>query len=65
MTLGGAVAAHVCIIVWCKECRHQTEPDPTEQARRHGAETSVLDWRARLICSQCGSRNVDMVLTGA
>jgi hypothetical protein len=27
-------------------------------------ETSVLDWRGRLLCSRCGSRNVDMVVTG-
>jgi hypothetical protein len=49
----------------CKDCSHQVEPDPVEQAQRYGTETSILDWRARLICSQCGSGNVDMVLTGA
>jgi hypothetical protein len=26
----------------------------------HGAETPVLDWRERLICSKCGSREIDM-----
>ena len=26
-----------------------------------GAETPVLDWRERLVCSRCGSRQVDMV----
>jgi hypothetical protein len=50
--------------VWCKECQHQIEPDPAEQARRYGAEMPVLDWRARLLCSQCGGRQVDMVVTG-
>jgi len=25
---------------------------------------SVPDWRARLVCSRCGGRNVDMVVTG-
>jgi hypothetical protein len=25
---------------------------------------SVLDWRERLICSRCGSRDADMVVTG-
>jgi hypothetical protein len=65
MTLGGAAAARVRLIVWCKVCRHQIEPDPAEMAQRYGAETPVPDWRERLICSQCGSRQVDMVVTGA
>jgi hypothetical protein len=64
MTLGTAAAAGVRLIVWCKECQHQVEPDLTETATRYGAETSVLDWRERLVCSRCGSRQVDMVLTG-
>ena len=64
MTLGTAAAAGVRLIVWCKECRHQVEPDPIEMAARYGAETAVLDWRERLVCSQCGGRQVDMVLTG-
>jgi hypothetical protein len=37
--------------------------DPAEQARRHGAETAVPEWRERLVCYRCGSRNVDMVVT--
>jgi hypothetical protein len=45
MTLGAAAAAQVRLIVWCKKCRHQVEPDPTEMATRYGAETSMLDWR--------------------
>ena len=49
MTLGAAAAAGVRLIVWCKECRHQVEPDPAEMATRYGAETSVLDWRERLV----------------
>jgi hypothetical protein len=64
MTLGGAAAAGVRIIVWCKACRHQVEPDPTEFAERYGAGVSVLDWRDQLICSRCGGRDNDMVLTG-
>jgi len=64
MTLGGAAAARVRLIVWCKDCQHQVEPDPAEMARRYGAETPVPDWRERLICSQCGSRQIDMVVTG-
>jgi len=43
MTLGAAAAAQVRLIVWCKKCRHQVEPDPAEMAARYGADTSVLD----------------------
>jgi hypothetical protein len=64
ITLGVAATADVGLIVWCKECRHEVEPDPTEIATRYGAETVMLDWRKRLVCSECGSREVDMVLTG-
>jgi hypothetical protein len=64
MTLGNAAAARVRLIVWCKACGNQVEPDAAEMADRHGAETTVPDWRGRLVCSLCGSRNVDMVVTG-
>ena len=30
-----------------------------------GADLAVIDWVKRLKCSQCGSRQVDFVLTGA
>ena len=64
MTLGNAAAARVRLIVWCRGCRHQVEPDPAEMAQQQGAATAVLDWRERLVCSQCGSRQIDMVVTG-
>ena len=64
-TLGSTAAAQARLIVWCRDCRHQVEPDPAEMAERYGAETTVPEWRRRLVCSQCGSRNVDMVVTGA
>ena len=32
MTLRIAAAAHVRLILWCKECHHQVEPDPAEMA---------------------------------
>ena len=38
--------------------------DLAEMAQRYGAETPVLDWRERLVCSMCGSRQIDMVVTG-
>jgi hypothetical protein len=43
MTLGDAAAARVRLIVWCKDCRHQVEPDPGEMAGRYDGETSVHD----------------------
>jgi hypothetical protein len=64
MTVGNAAAARVRLIVWCKACSHQVEPDPAELARRHGAETTVPERRERLVGSQCGSANFDMVVTG-
>jgi hypothetical protein len=64
MTLGNAAAALVRLIVWCKACGHQVEPDPAEMARRYGPETTVPDWRKRLVCSRCGSHDTDMVVTG-
>jgi hypothetical protein len=63
MTLGNAVKASVRLIVWCKECQHQVEPDPAEQAERYGAETAVPEWRERLLRTRCGTRDGDMVLT--
>jgi hypothetical protein len=38
MTLGIAAAAGVRLIVWCKSCQHQVEPDPAEMPARHGAD---------------------------
>ena len=49
--------------MWCRDS-HQVEPDPAEMAARYGAGTTVLDWRERLVCSKCGSREIDMVVTG-
>jgi hypothetical protein len=64
MTLGNVAAAHVRLIVWCLDCRHQVEADPAEMATRYGAAMPVPEWRQRLVCSQCASRNVDMVVSG-
>jgi Zn finger protein HypA/HybF involved in hydrogenase expression len=64
MTLGNAAAAHVRLIVWCLDCRHQVEPDPAEMAERYGTEMTVPEWHKRLVCSECGSRRDDMVVSG-
>jgi len=55
MTLGNAAAARDPLIVWCKECQHQVEPDPAEMAVRDGAETPVPVWRERLVCSNAAA----------
>jgi hypothetical protein len=31
------------------------------QAARYGAETAVLDWKKRLVCGKCDSRNIDLM----
>jgi hypothetical protein len=41
MTLGNAAAARVRLIVWCKECQHQVEPETAAMATRYGAETPL------------------------
>jgi hypothetical protein len=45
MTLGNAADAKVRLIVWCRDCGRQVEPDPVEMAERYGAETTVADWQ--------------------
>ena len=64
MTLGSA-AAKVRLMVWCRRYVHRVEPDPAEMAARYGAGTTVIDWHRRLVCSKCGGREIDFVLTGA
>ena len=64
MTLGNAAQARVRFIAWCKDCEYQVEPDVAAQAARYGNETIVLEWKKRLVCSRCGSKNIDMVASG-
>jgi hypothetical protein len=42
----------------------QVEPDPAKLAGRYGAEVAALEWKERLVCSGCGNRKVDMVVSG-
>jgi hypothetical protein len=41
MTLGGAAAAQLRFIFWCKDCQHQVEPDPAEMAQLYGSARTV------------------------
>jgi hypothetical protein len=52
MTPGNAAAAKVRLIVWCKGCRHQAEPDVAGLADKHGADMPVPECLAG-----CGVRN--------
>jgi hypothetical protein len=63
--LGGSLAAHLHLIVWCKACRHQVEPDVAEQVARYGAGLALPDWAARLRCTECDGRDVDFVVSGS
>jgi hypothetical protein len=58
MTFGVAAAAGVRLIVWCKECRHQVEPDPAEMASRYGAETSVSIGASGWCASAAAGRSI-------
>jgi hypothetical protein len=49
-TLGSTLAAHLCLIVWCKACRHQVGPDVAEQVERYGPDLSLPEWAVRLVC---------------
>ena len=64
-TLGSTAAAGARIIVWCRGCGWQVEPNPAEMAARYDADTPIPDWHKRLVCSRCGGREVDFVLSGA
>jgi hypothetical protein len=62
-TLGSWAGARVRL-TWCRDCRRKVEFDSAEQAERYRAEMTLLDWKARLVCSSCDSCAVDMVITG-
>jgi hypothetical protein len=55
MTLGNAAKAQVRLIIWCKACGHRIEPDVAEMVERYGADTPVIHWRGRLVCSRCAA----------
>ena len=65
LTLGQALAGKARLIVWCKSCGHQVEPDMAEQVSHHGSGLTVIDWAARLRCQVCSGRDADFVVTGA
>jgi hypothetical protein len=42
----------------------KSSPIPPSRLSDYGAEMTVPEWRDRLVCSKCGSREIDMVVTG-
>jgi len=38
--LAATTAAQIRFVVWCRDCEHRVEPDPTEQAARYGAQSA-------------------------
>ena len=62
MTLADIASEGVRLLIGCLACRHQVAPDLAELATRQGAATTVSDWQHRLVCSQCGSREIDIVV---
>jgi DNA-directed RNA polymerase subunit RPC12/RpoP len=64
LALGNAAAVRVRLIVWCRDCGRQVEVDPGEMAARYDAEITVPERRERLVCGGCGSRRVEMVVSG-
>jgi hypothetical protein len=65
MTLGNAAAARARLVVWCKACRHGANPTPPSRLAGMDQRRQSLTGAKRLVCSKCGSRNVNMVMTGA
>jgi hypothetical protein len=63
MTLGAAAAAGVRLIVWCKACHHQIEPDPAAMAVQYAPKRQALYWHEKLVCSRCGGRQADMIVS--
>lgn len=64
-TLGSSLTARVRLIVTCRGCGHQAEPDLAELVARYGAGLPLPEWGRRLVCSRCGGNDVDFVVSGA
>jgi hypothetical protein len=66
MTLGAAARTTETLIVWCRgtDCRDQNKADPTDIACIFGGDLVAAEWRKRLVCSRCGSRDVEALFMG-
>ena len=66
MTLGAAARTAERLIIWCRDpdCRHENHADAAVVARVFGPGLRVAEWRKRLICSRCGTRDVEVLFMG-
>jgi hypothetical protein len=64
-TLESTLRAHLALIVNCHHCHRQVRPDVAELVARYGPDLTLPDRGARLVCSVCGSREVDFVVSGS
>ncbi len=60
VVLGDAVRDGRPLWVFCEECCHNVEVDPAALARRLGYDYPIPKLKARMRCSKCGSRAVDV-----
>jgi hypothetical protein len=63
-TLGSSLRAGVRLVCWCNKCLYTVYADIVVLVERYGAHIPVPEWGARLICSKCGSRNCNFIVTG-
>jgi hypothetical protein len=66
ITLGAVAKTSASLIVWCRDpdCRHENHADAAVVARVFGTDLRVAEWRKRLVCSRCGSRDVEVLFMG-
>lgn len=67
MTIGSVIDAGLRIHAFCLDCGHDEDVDLTEVARKLGRKHSSLPVHLvpKLVCSNCGSKNVGTVLAPA
>jgi hypothetical protein len=66
VSIGGIDSLQACYGAFCKRPGLQPAAHPYgSPADRSAAGLTVCnDWHERLVCSKCGSREIDMVVTG-
>src|SRR4051812_47558347 len=62
-TLGSTARAGLLLRTWCNGCGRIVDIAPAQQVAGCGADLPFPEWAARLVCSQCGSRAVDFVVS--
>jgi hypothetical protein len=52
---------HSQMYAYCNACRHSSQLDVAALRERYGSDLSLKSMRARLRCSRCGARCVDVM----